>query len=100
MVKLEEVGKGLALLERNDGQQGVTCERQIESGVGPSMAMTILLPRGGIAFVVVAIFDAPVPTDGTGGAGFFFRRKAGEEDAGMVPGRLGFFLFAPVALDA
>ena len=47
---------------------------------------------------MVAILDAPVFTDGPGGEGFFFRPKAGEEDAGMAFGSLGFFLFAPVAL--
>jgi hypothetical protein len=98
VVKLEEVGEGLALLEGNDGKEGIAGECQIESGPGSSMPVPVFLPGGGVAFVVVAIFDTPVPASGAGGTGFFFRPQAGEEDASMALGRLRFFLFAPVAL--
>jgi len=60
VVNLEEVGEGLALLEGNDGKQGIARERQIESGLGSSMPVPVFLPGGGVAFVVVAGVDAPV----------------------------------------
>lgn len=98
VVKFEKVGEGLALLEGNDGKQGIASEGQIESGLGSAMPVPVFLPDGGVAFVVVAVFDAPVFADGLCGTGFFFRPQAGEEDAGMAFERLRFFLFAPVAL--
>jgi len=93
VVKLEEVREGFALLGGNDGEQGVACERQIESG--PWSSVPVFLPGGGVAFVMVAILDAPVFASGLGGTGFFFPPQAGEEDAGVAFGRLRFFLFAP-----
>ena len=98
VVKLEVVCKRFALLEGNDGKQGVARECQVQSGIGSSMPVPILLPGGGVAFVVVAVLDAPVLAGGLGGAGLFFREQAGEEDAGMAFEGLRFFLFAPVAL--
>ncbi len=98
VVKLEEVGEWLALLEGNDGKQGIASEGQIESGLGSSMPVPVFLPGRGVAFVVVAVLDAPVFAGGLCGTGFFFRPQAGEEDAGMASGRLRVFLFAPVAL--
>jgi hypothetical protein len=38
VVKLEEVCEGFALLEGNDGEQGIACERQIESSPWSSMS--------------------------------------------------------------
>lgn len=99
VVKLEEVGEGFALFEGNDGKQGIAGERQIQSGLGPSMAVPVFLPGGGVAFVVVAVFNAPVSACGPCGTGFFLCPKAGKEDAGVAPGRLGLFLFAPIALN-
>ena len=61
------------------------------------MPVAILLPSGCVAFVMVAVLDTPMPTDGAGGTGFFFRSQAGEEDAGMALAGLRFFLVAPVA---
>ena len=98
VVKLEEVGEGLALLEGDDGKQGIAGEGQIESGLGSSMPVPVFLPGGGVAFVVVAVLDAPVLADSLSGTGFFFPPQAGEEDAGMAFEGLRFFLFAPVAL--
>ena len=97
VVEFEEVGERFALLEGNDGKQGIARECQIESGLGSSMPMPVFLPSGGVAFVVIAVLDAPVLASGSGGTGFFFRPKAGEEDSGMALGDLRFFLFAPVA---
>ena len=58
------------------------------------MSVPIFLPGGGVAFVVIAVLDAPVLANGAGGTGFFFRFQAGKEDAGMALGRLvGVFLF-------
>ena len=98
VIELEEVSEGLALLKGNEGNQGIARERQIESGPGSSMAVTVFLPSGGVAFVVIAVLDTPVLADSPGGTGFFFRPQAGEEDTGMALGRLRFFLLAPVAL--
>ena len=98
VVKFEEVGEGLALLEWNDGKQGIAREGQIESGLGSSMPVPVFLPGGGVAFVVVAVLDTPVFAGGLSGTGFFFRAQTGEEDAGMAFEGLRFFLFAPVAL--
>lgn len=98
VVKLEEVGEGLALLEGNDGQEGIASECQIQSGAGSSMPVAVFLPGGGVTFVVVAVLDAPVSADGLSGTGFFFRAQAGEEDAGMAFEGMRVFLFAPVAL--
>jgi hypothetical protein len=75
-VKIEEVGQRLAFLERDDGQEGVSREGEVECGVGSSMAVTVFLPEGGIALVMVAVFDAPVPPDGRGGTGFLMRPQA------------------------
>lgn len=97
VVKLEEEGQGLALLEGNDGKEGIARESQIESGLGSSMPVPVFLPGGGVTFVVVAILDAPVSADGLGGTGFFFRSQAGEEEAGMAFEGMGVFLFDPVA---
>jgi hypothetical protein len=44
VIKLEEVSKRLTLLEGNDGQESVTSEGQIQSGLGSSVAMAVLLP--------------------------------------------------------
>lgn len=97
VVEFEEVGEGLALLEGDDGQQGVAGERQVERGFGPAMAVAVFLPRGCVAFVVVAVLDAPVLPGGPRGTGFFLDPKAGEEDPGVAPGRCGVFLLDPIA---
>lgn len=55
VVKLEEMREGFALLEGNDGEQGIARECQIESGLWSSMAVPVFLPGGGVAFVVVAV---------------------------------------------
>ena len=44
VIKLEEVSKRLTLLEGNDGEESVTSEGQIQSGLGSSVAMAVLLP--------------------------------------------------------
>ena len=98
VVKLEEEGEGLALLEGNDGKEGIARESQIEGGLGSSMPVPVFLPGGGVTFVVVAILDAPVSADGLSGTGFFFRSQVGEEEAGMAFEGMRAFLFDPVAL--
>lgn len=80
VAKLEEVGQGLALLEGGDGKQGIAREGQIESGLRSSMS--IFLPGGSVAFVVVAVLDAPVLAGGLCGAGFFFLPQAGKGRGG------------------
>ena len=86
------------MIEGNDGQQGVASEGEIQSGFGPSMPVTILLPCGGVPFVMIAIFDRPVLAHGSGGACFFFRVKAGEEDTCMALQSLfGIALASPIA---
>jgi len=60
-VKIEEAGQRQAFFEWDDGQQGVSLEGEGECGVGSSMAVTVSLPEGGIALLIVAVFDAPVP---------------------------------------
>ncbi len=47
MIPLEELGQRLALLEGDNCQQRIAREREIQSGVGSSMPVTILLPGGG-----------------------------------------------------
>ena len=96
VVKFEEVGEGLALLERNDGKQGISREGQIERGFWPAMPVAVFLPGAGIAFVVVAVLDAPVFADGLGGTGFFFRIQAGEEDARVAFEDLRLLLLEPI----
>jgi hypothetical protein len=99
MIQLEELGQRLALLEGDNCQQGVAREREIQSGVGSSMPVTILLPGGGVAFVMIAVFYRPVLARGGGGARFFFGSKTGEEDAGVaLKGLAGIALLGPLAL--
>ena len=56
MVKFKEVGQRLAFLKGDEGQEDVAGERKIERGVGFAMAVSVFLPRAGVAFVVVAVF--------------------------------------------
>ena len=74
-VKIEKAGQRQAFFEWDDGQQGVSLEGEVECGVGSSMAVTVSLPEGGIALLIVAVFDAPVPPDGCGGTYFCFARR-------------------------
>jgi hypothetical protein len=60
VVELEEVCQRLALLEGDEGQEDVAGERQIERGVGFTMAVSVFLPGAGVAFVVIAVFYGPV----------------------------------------
>ena len=46
VVKLEEMREEFALLEGNDGEQGIARECQIESGLWSSMAVPVFLPGG------------------------------------------------------
>ena len=86
------------MFEGNDGKQGVAREGEVQSGVGSAMPVTIFLPGRGVSFVVVAVLNAPVTSDGFCGTGFFVHRQAGEEDTGVALGGLRVFFFAPVAL--
>jgi len=89
----------LALLKGDDSEQGVACEREIESRVWPSMAVAVFLPSGSVAFVVVAVFDAPVLAGGSCGARFIFDPEAGEEYARVaLGGALWVFFRRPFAL--
>lgn len=100
VVELEEVGQGLTLLERDERQEDVAGERQIERGVGFAVAVAVFLPGAGIALVVVAVLHRPVPAHSAEGAGLFVRAEAGEEVAGVAFRRLERgFLLRPVALD-
>ena len=99
VVEFEEVSEGLPVLKGNEGEQDVAGEGEVEGSFWSAMSVPIFLPGGGVAFVVIAVLDAPVLANGAGGTGFFFRFQAGKEDAGMALGRLvGVFLFLPVAL--
>ena len=84
MIKLEEVSEGLSLLKGNNGQQGVAYESQVQSGVGSAVAMMILLPGADVAFVMIAVFDAPVLAGRLGGERFLFGAETGKENAGVV----------------
>ena len=100
VVEIEEVGQRLARLERDEGQEGVAGEGEIEGGVGFAMAVPVFLPGAGVAFVVVAVFHRPVLANRARSAGFFFCRKAGEEEAFVAfPCLERVFLLRPVALD-
>jgi hypothetical protein len=61
------------------------------------MPVAVLLQEGGVAFVVVAVLDAPVSADGLRGAHFVPGIEAREEKAGVGFGVFGIFLFAPLA---
>jgi hypothetical protein len=74
------------LFEGNDGKQGVAREGEVQSGLGSAMPVTILLQGRGVSFVVVAVIDAPLTSDGFCGSEFFVHRQAGEEDAGVALG--------------
>lgn len=100
MVVFKALGQRLALLEGDERQQDVAGERQIEGGVGLAMAVPVFLPGAGVPFVVVAVFDRPVPTHRLCRALVFAHGEAGEEVAGVVFARLErVVLFRPVALD-
>jgi hypothetical protein len=96
MVEFEKMGQGLAGLEGNDGKEGVAGQCKIEGGPGPSMAVPVFLPGGSIAFMVIAVFDAPVPTGGVAGSGFLFGPQTGKEDTGVVLGECRLLFFGPV----
>lgn len=100
MIKLEEVCQRLAVLERNERKKGVAGQGEIERGTGASVPVSIFLPGGGVAFVVIAIFDAPVVAGGFGGTRFVIAAKTGEENAGVALFAQRIFLFAPMAMDA
>jgi hypothetical protein len=100
MVVFEEVGQGLALLERDEGQEDVAGERQVERGGGLAVAVAVFLPGAGVAFVVVAVLHRPMSAHGAEGAGLFVRAEAGEEVAGVAVLLLErVFLLRPIALD-
>ena len=44
LVELEEMGQGLSLLKRDEGEEGISGEGQIECGPRSSMPVAILLP--------------------------------------------------------
>lgn len=100
MIKLEEVCQRLAFLERDEREKGVAGQGEIEGSVGTSVPVSIFLPGGGVAFVVIAILDAPVVAGGLGGTHFVIAAKTGEENAGMAFFAQRIFLFAPLAMDA
>jgi hypothetical protein len=56
MIEFEEVCQRLAVFERNESQKNVAGEGQIEGGVGSAVAVPILLPGAGVAFMVIAVF--------------------------------------------
>ncbi len=63
------------------------------------MPVTIFLPGGSVAFMMIAIFDGPVLTGGSASACFLFGLKTGEEDAGVaLRSLLGIALASPIAL--
>ena len=100
MVKFEEVGQRLALVEGDDGQEDVACEREIERGVRFAVAVPVFLPGTGVAFVVVAVFHGPVRANRARRARFFLCGEAGEEEASVAFLRLErVFLLRPIALD-
>jgi len=68
MVVFEELRQGLTVFKGDDGQEDVASEGQIEGGIGFAMAVSVLLPGAGVAFVVVAIFHGPMLAAGVGGA--------------------------------
>ena len=98
VVKFKECGQRFSLFEWNDGKQGVAREGEVEGGVGSAMPVTIFLPGRGVAFVVVAVLDAPVTSDGLCGTGFFVHRQSGMEDTGVALEGLWVFVFPPLAL--
>lgn len=98
VVEFEEVCQRLALLERDEGQEDVAGERQIERGVGFAMAVSVFLPGAGVAFVVVAVFHGPVRANGACRARCLVGRKAGEEAAGVAfLGLERVFFLGPIA---
>lgn len=84
MAAFKKRSHGLAVFERNHGQENVAGESQIEGGIGFAMTMAVFLPRAGVAFVVVAVFHGPRLADSVGGVGFFVGAQAGKEEAGAV----------------
>ena len=60
VVKFEEAAQGFSLFEWNDGKQGVARKGEVQGGFGSTMLVAIFLPGRGVAFVVVAVLDAPV----------------------------------------
>jgi hypothetical protein len=100
MVLFKEVSQRLTGLEGDEGQEDIAGQREIERGVGFAMAVAVFLPGAGVAFVVVAVFDGPVPAGPVGRARFFLGGEAGKEVAGVVFGRLErVFLLRPIAPD-
>jgi len=100
MVMFEEVCQRLAFFERDEGQEDVAGECEIERGVGFAVAVAVFLPGAGIAFVVVAVFHRPVLANRACRARFFVYGKAGEEEAGVAfLGLERVFLLRPIALD-
>jgi hypothetical protein len=61
MVEFKKVRQGLTWVERDQFQEDVADERQIKRSAGFSMAVPISLPVARVAFVVVAVFQRPVP---------------------------------------
>ena len=100
MVEFKEVRQGLALLERDQGQEDVAGERQIKRSGGFAMAVPIFLPGAGVAFVVVAVFHRPVPARRLGRTLLFAHSEANDKVAQVAFLRLKRVVFLyPVALD-
>lgn len=99
MVVFKELRQRFSVLEGDDGQEDVAREGQIERGVRFAMAVPVLLPGAGVAFVMVAVFHGPMLAGGVGGAGFLVSIEAGKEEAGVgFLGRQWIAFFGPVTL--
>ena len=100
MVLLKKVRPGLTLLEGDQGRVNVAGERQIECGVGFTMAVSDFLPGAGISLMVVAVFHRPVFANRLCRAPFCALGEAGEKEAGVAFLCLErVFPLRPVALD-
>ena len=94
LVELEDVGKGLSLLKRNEGKHCISGKGQIECCSWSSMSVRILLPSRSVALVVAAVFNAPVVAGCRGGTRFFLGRQAGAEEAGVALLDVGLFFLS------
>ena len=68
LIDLEASRQRLVLIKGDDGQQRVAGQRKIPRDVDASVAMIVLPPMAGVALVMIEVFDAPMPTDGSGDA--------------------------------
>jgi hypothetical protein len=77
LVDFEPTRERLVRVKGDDCQQRIAGQREILRGVDAPVPMVVLLPKAGVAFVVIEVLHAPVAPDSRWDALAFTRMEAG-----------------------